>query len=346
MVDRSAEGAIYKGLAIASSAGRRRLPLRDRLPQRPRRRLRRQLPPGDQAGRVRRSAICPPASRRSASRRSTATSSSPTRKQDADAEDDVAGPGLGFVDMYSRRGNLLGPGGRRRTAELALGARDGAGRLRPVRRRPPGRELRRRRKDQRLRAGLERVRRTRRLPAALQGQPVAIDGLWALSFGNGGPAGAKGGSSSRPDPTTRATGCSGGSRPTSRATGLRIRREAAGQDAYVQSGCLPFRRSRRRRTARSSRPGRRSCGREAPVAAGRRGRYGRGTPPRTPAPGSGSAGSPPSAAHISVRPSIPCSHQHRLRPSRPRCPRLHLSRIRDLSGSELARRTLAARLHV
>jgi uncharacterized protein (TIGR03118 family) len=24
------------------------------------------------------------------------------------------------------------------------------------------------------------------------GQPVAIDGLWALSFGNGGPAGAKG----------------------------------------------------------------------------------------------------------------------------------------------------------
>ena len=28
------------------------------------------------------------------------------------------------------------------------------------------------------------------------GQPVAIDGVWALSFGNGGPAGAKGGCSS------------------------------------------------------------------------------------------------------------------------------------------------------
>ena len=86
-------------------------------------------------------------------------------KQDADAEDDVAGAGFGFVDMYGRSGKLLqriaSPGAARR----AVGHRVGSRQLRRVQRRPVDRELRRRH-DQRLQARVERFVRLRGQPAA------------------------------------------------------------------------------------------------------------------------------------------------------------------------------------
>jgi uncharacterized protein (TIGR03118 family) len=102
-------------------------------------------------------------------------------KQDADAEDDVAGPGLGFVDAYSTSGELLShfaargalnapwgvalaPFGFGRASGALLIGNFGDGRINaydPVR----GRFL-----------GALRSERHK---------PIEIDGLWALEFGNG-----------------------------------------------------------------------------------------------------------------------------------------------------------------
>jgi uncharacterized protein (TIGR03118 family) len=102
-------------------------------------------------------------------------------KQDADAEDEIAGAGLGFVDVYSRRGFLLhrvasrgglnapwglvrAPGGFGRFGHALLVGNFGDGKINAYN----------------IRTGhwLGQLRRP-------NGHPVQIDGLWGLRFGNG-----------------------------------------------------------------------------------------------------------------------------------------------------------------
>ena len=71
-------------------------------------------------------------------------------QQDADAEDEVAGPGLGYVDVFDTSGHLLRRLISQGDAERALGPGARAPALRAVQRRPARRQLRRR-GDQRLR---------------------------------------------------------------------------------------------------------------------------------------------------------------------------------------------------
>jgi uncharacterized protein (TIGR03118 family) len=102
-------------------------------------------------------------------------------KQDADAEDDVAGPGLGFVDVYSTSGALL----RRFAARGPLNAPWGIA-LAPFGfGRASGALLIGNFGDGRINA-YDPV--SGRFLGALRGQRgerIAIDGLWALEFGNG-----------------------------------------------------------------------------------------------------------------------------------------------------------------
>jgi uncharacterized protein (TIGR03118 family) len=102
-------------------------------------------------------------------------------KQDAAAEDEVAGPGLGFVDVYSRRGILLrrlvsrgaldapwglvhAPGGFGRFSHALLVGNFGNGKINAY-----------------------NIRNGHRLGTLRRpnGHAVQIDGLWALRFGNG-----------------------------------------------------------------------------------------------------------------------------------------------------------------
>jgi uncharacterized protein (TIGR03118 family) len=102
-------------------------------------------------------------------------------KQDADAEDDVAGPGLGFVDAYSTSGALL----RRFAARGALNAPWGIA-LAPFGfGRASGALLIGNFGDGRINAYNPISGRFLGALAGERGKPIAIDGLWALEFGNG-----------------------------------------------------------------------------------------------------------------------------------------------------------------
>jgi uncharacterized protein (TIGR03118 family) len=112
-------------------------------------------------------------------------------KQDEEAEDEVAGQGLGFVDVYDTAGNLLervaqrgqlnapwglalAPGSFGRFGGDLLVGNFGDGQIIAYEELPNGRfehrgELR-----------------------GADGRPLAIDGLWALEFGNGAAAGPTG----------------------------------------------------------------------------------------------------------------------------------------------------------
>jgi uncharacterized protein (TIGR03118 family) len=112
-------------------------------------------------------------------------------KQDADAEDDVAGAGFGYVDRYTKRGTLLGrvasggalnaPWGLAWAPEGfgGMGGGDllignfGDGKINVYDRESDG--------DFELDGALERR----------NGNDMAVDGLWALQFGNGNAAGSK-----------------------------------------------------------------------------------------------------------------------------------------------------------
>jgi uncharacterized protein (TIGR03118 family) len=102
-------------------------------------------------------------------------------KQDADAEDEVAGPALGFVDVYSTSGQLLrhliehgqlnapwglalAPAGFGRFGGALLVGNFGNGRINAY--------------DPNTGEFLGRLRHE-------DGTPIQIDGLWALRFGNG-----------------------------------------------------------------------------------------------------------------------------------------------------------------
>ena len=146
-------GAIYKGLAIATADGA--APLRDRLPQRPRRRLRRPFSPSAWPG-----AFIDPKLPAGYAPFGIQTINGMIfvtyAKQDAEREDEVAGQGLGFVDAYDTDGSSSAASRRAAQLERAVGPRAGRRRrLRPLQRRPAGRQLRRRR-DQRVRAAARR----------------------------------------------------------------------------------------------------------------------------------------------------------------------------------------------
>jgi uncharacterized protein (TIGR03118 family) len=109
-------------------------------------------------------------------------------KQDADAEDEVAGQGLGFVDVFDTSGNLearvaqrgllnapwglaLAPADFGRFSGDLLVGNFGDGKINAFEPLPNGHFTFR----GELRDG--------------SGHPISIDGLWALEFGNGGNAG-------------------------------------------------------------------------------------------------------------------------------------------------------------
>jgi uncharacterized protein (TIGR03118 family) len=109
-------------------------------------------------------------------------------KQDADAEDEVAGQGLGFVDAFDTAGNLIArvakqgllnapwglalapPNFGRFSRDLLVG-NFGDGKINAFEQQSNGRFVFR----GQLRNG--------------SGHPIVIDGLWALEFGNGADAG-------------------------------------------------------------------------------------------------------------------------------------------------------------
>ena len=106
-------------------------------------------------------------------------------KQDEDREDEVAGPGLGFVDAFDAGGNLimrlrsgrwmnapwgivLTPGDFGKLSNRLLVGQFGSGQI----------------------ASFDPVNGNfHGLLRGTHGQPLTIDGLWALSFGNGAAAG-------------------------------------------------------------------------------------------------------------------------------------------------------------
>ena len=103
-------------------------------------------------------------------------------QQDPNSADELHGPGLGYVDVFDTSGHLL----RRLISQGALNAPWGLAiaprHFGPLQRRPAGRQLRRRR-DQRLRPADRRLPRARSMNK--DGNPIKINGLWALRFGNG-----------------------------------------------------------------------------------------------------------------------------------------------------------------
>ena len=111
-----------------------------------------------------------------------AGSSSPTPSRTPTPRTTSPGPATGFVDVFDTGGTLL----RRFAARGALNAPWGVA---PAPQGFGGRERRaadrqlRRRAHQRLRPGRAAASSAR--CAASHGRPIAIDGLWALEFGNG-----------------------------------------------------------------------------------------------------------------------------------------------------------------
>jgi uncharacterized protein (TIGR03118 family) len=112
-------------------------------------------------------------------------------KQDADAEDEIAGPGLGFVDVFDTSGHLLGrvasqgdlnapwgmawaPAGFGDFSGDLLVGNFGDGRINAFQPQPDGHF---------------------KFVGQLRGKnavPISIDGLWGIGFGNGGAAGPAG----------------------------------------------------------------------------------------------------------------------------------------------------------
>ena len=144
---------------------------------------------GDAARRVRRPEPRPRATRRSGSRRSASRVFVTYAKQDADAEDEVAGQGRGFVDAYDLHGQLPRPRRRARAAQRAVGAR---ARRRPSFGRFGGDLLVGNFGDGEINAYAEDADGSfehRGTLSDADGKKLEIDGLWALEFGNAGANG-------------------------------------------------------------------------------------------------------------------------------------------------------------
>jgi len=106
-------------------------------------------------------------------------------KQDAQAEDEVAGPGLGFVSVFDTSGSLLG----RITNRNLLNAPWGIA-LAPANfGRFSGSLLIGNFGDGRITAFDLATLQPKGQLMGLNGNPIAIDGLWGIAFGNGSAAG-------------------------------------------------------------------------------------------------------------------------------------------------------------
>jgi hypothetical protein len=126
-------------------------------------------------------------------------------KQDADAEDEMAGEGLGFVDVSTRRG-CSWPASLRRDASTRRGAWRSLPPVRPVQRKPARGELRRR-EDQRLRPGDVRApRATSRRPTTGRSRSTACGASASATAWDRVPPRR---STSPPAPTTRSHGLFG-----------------------------------------------------------------------------------------------------------------------------------------
>ena len=185
VADRSGQGAGYKGLAIASTAGR--LPVRDGLPQRTGRRLRRQLQRREHVQHVRRPRparrlrpVRHPGRRRHDLRH--------LRQAGCGCGDEIAGKGLGYVDAFDTDGTFLARVATRHRLNapwgLAMAPADfgrfsgdllvgnfGDGQIHAFHQAANGSYAA---------AGVLRNR---------HGRVLAIDGLWGIAFGNGDAAG-------------------------------------------------------------------------------------------------------------------------------------------------------------
>ena len=210
----------------------RQLPLRDRLPQRPRRCLRRPVRPG-QHGRVpSRTRASPPDTRRSGSRTSAGASSSPTPSRTPIAEDEIGGAGLGFVDQYDRTatGSLASrPHG---SLDAPWGIAMAPGQLRPLQRRPAGGQLRQR-PDQRLPRDRQRLGARRRAQDD-QGKPIRSTACGRSRSVTAARQVRGTRSTSRPARTTRATASSG---PSPQTANSETRRTA--QSGHARSAGRP-----------------------------------------------------------------------------------------------------------
>ena len=133
-------GCEVQGTRDRPARDRRAASVCDRLPQRARRRVQRHVAERHSCWLVRRPAtpvrVC--AVRDPNGRQRLFVSYA---KQDADAADEVAGQSLGFVDAFDLNGNLLAASPAR-SARRALGPRTRSSDVRPLRRRPPRRQLR------------------------------------------------------------------------------------------------------------------------------------------------------------------------------------------------------------
>ena len=186
VADRSDEDAIYKGLAIASTAAGDRLYAADfhnaridvfdegfGLVERPGAFVDPDLPEGFAPFNVQ--AVGP---------RIVVTYA----MQDADAEDELAGAGLGYVDVYGRRGALL----QRVASQGTLNAPWGVAKAPKDFGAFGGDLLIGNFGDGRISAFEQESDGTYEPDGQLMranGNPLWIDGLWALEFGNGGAAG-------------------------------------------------------------------------------------------------------------------------------------------------------------
>ena len=147
-VRRQRRGRRLQGARHRHRPPRAHAPVRHRLPQRARRRARRRVQRGRARARTRsRTAIgatpCRAAMRRSASRRSAIASSSPTPAGRRRARRRRR-PRPRLRRRVPARRRLRAPRGLARGAQFAVGARDGAALVRPLRRRSARRQLRRR----------------------------------------------------------------------------------------------------------------------------------------------------------------------------------------------------------
>ena len=114
------------------------------------------------------------------------TSTSPSPRWTPRRTDDVPGAGLGYVDVFSPERQAPAAPRARAVAERPVGPGAGAGRLRRLQPQPAGGPVRQRR-DRRLRRGDRAASSARcRTPTSAV---LSIEGLWALSFGNGATAG-------------------------------------------------------------------------------------------------------------------------------------------------------------
>ena len=113
-------------------------------------------------------------------------------KQDAAEKDDVPVPGQAYVDEFTPDGQLVARVDQQRqeerAAERAVGARDGAGRLRRLSAATSSSATSATGGSARTRSAGNGWVYKGQLRVAT-GAPIAIDGLWAIAFGNGAAAG-------------------------------------------------------------------------------------------------------------------------------------------------------------